>query len=45
MSDFPGAGNYNPKTDNMPKDGNYINSRNKSIRNRGFLWGRRDAFV
>ncbi len=43
-TDFPGPGGYKPKND-LPEDGNYVLSQNKSARKRAFLMGRRDSFV
>lgn len=43
-TDIPGSGTYEPKN-NMPIDGNYVESKNKSIRKRAFLMGRRSSFV
>ena len=43
-TDAPGPGNYRPKND-LPIDGNYVLSNNKSSRKRAFLMGRRDSFV
>jgi hypothetical protein len=43
-TDFPGPGTYQPKND-LPSDGNYVLSKNKSARKRSFLLGCRTSFV
>lgn len=43
-TDVPGVGTYAPKN-NLPADGNYVLSNNKSSRKRAFLMGRRSSFV
>lgn len=43
-TDVPGPGTYKPNHD-LPADGNYVLSTNKSTRKRAFLMGRRSSFV
>lgn len=43
-TDIPGPGVYKPKHD-LPENGDYVLSKNKSVRKRAFLMGKRESFV